>query len=73
VKVIQAKELIASKDGKARNPYCEVKFNGSAFHTEKCENTLEPFWNQHLEIKAKNLTDGITITVWDKKNKEKNF
>jgi len=71
VKVIQAKELIAPKDGKTRNPYCEVKYNGSTFHTEKCDNTQEPYWNQHLEIKAKNIADSITITVWDKKEKEK--
>jgi hypothetical protein len=71
VKVIQAQGLIPLKDGKFRNPYCEVKFNGSTFHTEKCENTLDPYWNQHLEVKATNLTEGISIAVWDKKNKEK--
>jgi hypothetical protein len=71
VKVISAQGLVPGKDGKLRNPYCEVKFNGSTFHTEKCENTLDPYWNQHLEVKAKNLTDGISIAVWDKKIKEK--
>jgi len=71
VKIIQAKDLVTPKDGKTRNPYCELKYNGSTFHTEKCENTQEPYWNQHLEIKAKNLADSITIIVWDKKDKEK--
>jgi len=71
VKVISAQGLVPGKDGKPRNPYCEVKFDGSTFHTEKCENTLDPYWNQHLEVKAKNLTDGISIAVWDKKVKEK--
>ncbi|ORX51376.1 hypothetical protein BCR36DRAFT_40220 [Piromyces finnis] len=71
VKVVKAEGLVASKDGKARNPYCEVKFDGNTFHTEKCENTHKPFWNQHLEIKAKNLTEAIDIAVWDKKTKDK--
>ncbi|ORX53699.1 hypothetical protein BCR32DRAFT_288105 [Anaeromyces robustus] len=71
VKVIQAQNLIPTKDGKSRNPYCEVRFDGDTFHTEKCENTLDPYWNQHLEVKAKNLTESINIAVWDKKDKEK--
>lgn len=70
IKVVQAVGLIA-KEGKKRNPYCEMYFDGSTFHTEKCDNTLEPYWNQHLEIKAKNLTENIILRVWDKKAKGK--
>ncbi|OUM69158.1 hypothetical protein PIROE2DRAFT_57650 [Piromyces sp. E2] len=70
IKVVRARGIIA-KEGKSRNPYCEMNFDGSTFHTEKCDNTLEPYWNQHLEIKAKNLTENITLKVWDKKAKGK--
>jgi len=70
IKVVSARGIIA-KEGKTRNPYCEMNFDGSTFHTEKCDNTLEPYWNQHLEIKAKNLTENITLKVWDKKPKGK--
>ena len=71
IKVVSARGIIA-KEGKTRNPYCEVNYDGSTFHTEKCENTTEPYWNQHLELKAKDLTDKITLKVWDgKKGKGK--
>ncbi|ORX85927.1 hypothetical protein BCR32DRAFT_290389 [Anaeromyces robustus] len=70
IKVVRARGILA-KEGKTRNPYCEMNFDGSTFHTEKCDNTLEPYWNQHLEIKIKDITENITLKIWDKKAKGK--
>eukprot|EP00842_Homolaphlyctis_polyrhiza_P003580 jgi/Hompol1/4222/HPOL_006990-RA len=76
--IAQARGLIA-KEGRTRDPYCKVEFGDldratggrnqpeiERFETGVKRDTTEPVWNEHVELEVKNLTDKVSIEVWDR-------
>ncbi|KAI8927542.1 hypothetical protein BC831DRAFT_451831 [Entophlyctis helioformis] len=78
-KIVEARGLVA-KEGRLRDAYCSIEFGDldrpdrkkdknapvEVFQTETVPGSLDPVWNQHLNMDVKNLTDKIQIEVWDR-------
>jgi hypothetical protein len=72
-RVIEAQGLV-SKDGKSRSPYCNIEYgdlnskskNREVFRTETIENSLDPVWNQNMNIETRNIADKIKLEVMDR-------
>lgn len=56
------------------DPYVKVQFNGQKAKTKIIKNSLQPCWNQQLEIpfSAPTFEDSISITVADRDGTSKN-
>ncbi|TPX74857.1 hypothetical protein CcCBS67573_g03877 [Chytriomyces confervae] len=77
-KVVEAKSLIA-KEGRSRDAYCRIEFGAipqpdyppktgvEIFMTETIQGTVNPVWNQHVDVASQELTDSIIVSVWDRR------
>jgi hypothetical protein len=64
LRMVGAKELLA-KEGKTRNAYAVVTFDGSRYQTEVV-NSNSPTWKEDFTISVTNTTESLSIEVYDK-------
>ncbi|KAJ3289940.1 hypothetical protein HDU79_003651 [Rhizoclosmatium sp. JEL0117] len=77
-KVVEAHGLIA-KEGRSRDAYCRIEFGQipnpdipprtgiEIFMTETCSQTVNPAWNQHVDVATRDLSDVLIVSVWDRR------
>ncbi|KAJ3193561.1 hypothetical protein HDU67_005064, partial [Dinochytrium kinnereticum] len=76
-KIIEARGLHA-KEGRTRDAYCKIEIGdippgapadatpkSEVYMTEVVKQSLNPVWNQHLEVASRATGDWIVVSVWD--------
>jgi len=68
VRVIQAKDLLASDKNGLSDPYCQVVIGKKKRKTSVVKESLNPQWNDEFEIKlpTKKLPEEVLVKVFDK-------
>ena len=64
IRVIGAKDLIASDASGTSDPYCVVQVNSEKQKTKKCDRNLNPVWNETYSFHC-SPTDHATFKIFD--------
>ncbi|RCH82904.1 hypothetical protein CU097_004396 [Rhizopus azygosporus] len=68
VGIIRARNLAAADKTGFSDPYVVLRVNHKKYKTKAIEQTLDPEWNAHFDIKVapKKTPTLLSFTVWDK-------
>jgi hypothetical protein len=63
--VVGARGLRAADFGSSSDPFCELRLGNARLRTKTAHNTLEPVWDQVLEMPVRDIFSALEVSVYD--------